>query len=1024
MIGEERFGRLRAAFDEILDLPVPERQEAIRRASGADSSFAADLSGLLAAAERSTTPLDAPPLRPASKPESSLPESAPAGELESIPGYRLIEPIGRGGSSTVYLAEQLGDGFTRPVALKILHAWVDAALLRRFRAEQRILAALEHPGIARLYDAGIAPSGRPYLAMERVRGVTLVEHCERIRAPIPERIALFQKVLQAVEHAHAASIVHLDLKPGNILVAAGGEKGGRGEPKLLDFGIARLLRSEAEGEADVTETRHRGMTPAYASPEQVGGEPVGRLSDIYSLGVVLYELLTGRRPYKLVGTSLQTLERAIREEEPEPPGLGGDLDAILARAPRKEPEQRYPSAADFAADPSRHLEGRPVLARRGSLLYRVGKEVRRRRGLWGNVALATALLLGLSAWLSGGLRREAPEPADPNRSPWLAMPVAAAARSAFSQGLEALSRYDTTEAIAKLSEAAGQDPEQPLVQAALATAHGRAGHDALARAAGQQALGLAANAANAPRESRLLIEAVDLRTSGRRDESGKVQRSLWALQPGNFEVGLLLAVSLVESGAPEEALEVAARLRALPAGKKPEADVRIGLVELEALHLAGRPQEVVGKARAIVDRAKALGWPSLEGRALLQASQAYDALGDADETRALAGRARQLLAPRGELGEVARSLSLLCLASFRQSRHDEVERVCGESLRLHRKVGSATGAARALGILGVSRERRGLLAEARATFTQALAIEDHNFFGDRLGRARHLHNLANVESEMGHLLAAAESFRHAIAIQREAGTELSLVRGLCALAAVLSRRGLLGEAEAALQEAEPLARKSASARVLGEFLWQMGDLAKVEGEKAKANAWYDQAEGQFATMKEPGQMARFLANRKQLAEPSPRACRDLESSVRELERLGDRAATELAVGISRCWSEAGSQIEAKRWFGLAAKVATSSQLPEDRLELELARAAIALGERRWEEAEAILTTTAARCREASLGTLLMETRLLEARLARARGDHPERVRTLAEELRRDALAGRFGAIAAQADAILKNRGAA
>jgi hypothetical protein len=171
-------------------------------------------------------------------------------------------------------------------------------------------------------------------------------------------------------------------------------------------------------------------------------------------------------------------------------------------------------------------------------------------------------------------------------------------------------------------------------------------------------------------------------------------------------------------------------------------------------------------------------------------------------------------------------------------------------------------------------------------------------------------------------------------------------------------------------------------------------------------------------------MAQFSANRKQLAVPSERACRALESSVRELERLGDRAATELAVGISRCGSEAGSSAEAKRWFDLAAKAATSSQLLEDRLELELARAAVALGARRWQEAEGILAATAARCREASLGTMLMETRLLMARLALARGDHPERVRTLAEELRRDALAQRFGSIAAQAGEILKGRGAA
>jgi len=1017
MIGEPRFSRLRAAFDEILEGDPAGRDEAIRRLSGADLAFEAELRALLAADERSTTPLDTPPLRALREakgppPEAGAPEGgAPkADALETIPGFRLLEPIGRGGSSTVYLAEQQGEGFTRPVALKVLGRWVDASLLRRFRAEQRILAALEHPGIARLYDAGIGPSGRPYLAMELVRGTTLIEHCKRIEASLPDRIALFLSVLAAVEHAHASSIVHRDLKPGNILVSE------RGEPKLLDFGIARLLESESGEEPDATQTQHRAMTPAYASPEQVRGEPVDRASDIYSLGVVLYELLTGRRPYKVGDTSLEALERAIRDQDPEPPGLGGDLDAILAKALRKEPAERYASAADFAADLERYRDGRSVLARRGSVAYRIGKEVRRRRGLWLNAALAAALLAGVVVWLSGGFSGSAAGSVDPNASPWLALPVASPARASYAQGLDALARSETTVAIAKLREAAAADPDQPLVHAALATANARASHDLIARAEGQQALQLATHA---PRESRLLIEAVALQTSGDKPEELKRRRSLWLLAPGNFEVGLLLAKALVESGAPEEALDVAAKLRAFPPGNKPPwADLRIGLVEGEALNALGRPLDASKTAHATVAGAKARGLPVVAALALVQESQAQDGLGQADLSEALAEEARRLFEPRRESGGVVRALNMECIGAVRRALHEKAERVCGECARRAERVGSASGVARALANLGMSRRRQGLVLLAREAFARAIEIEKLGILGDRVNQARYLHNLANLDTDLGRLPEAEDGYRRAIIILRESGNQASLLRSLGSLAVLLMYRGALAEAETVLAETEPLARQAGSPRDLGNTLWQRGDLAKLEGKIDDARRWYDQAALPLASVS--GDMVpRFQASRKQLAEPSERACRDLESSERELSRLGDRTSVEIAVGLSRCWSEAGFPTQAKRWLDRSEREATASQLPSIRVEFELARAAVALGARRWSEADEVLQNAAAECRRVSLGYHLMETRLLEARLALARGDHPERVRTLAEELERDALAGRFGKIAREAGEILR-----
>ncbi len=1020
MTVEARFGRLRAAFDVVLDLPEAERDEAIRQLAGPDLAFEAELRELLAAAERSTTPLDTPPLRTFRAAEDPLAiESATVGAAsgesrEEVPGYRLLQPIGRGGSSTVYLAEQLGQGFTRKVALKILGRWMDAALLRRFRAEQRILAGLEHPGIARLYDAGITPTGRPYLAMEWVRGTNLLEHCAASGASTRERIVLFVAVLEAVAHAHASSVVHRDLKPGNILVSE------RGEPKLLDFGIARLLavdREGAEGEpGDPTETRHRAMTPAYASPEQVRGDSVDRASDIYSLGIVLYELLVGRRPYRAPSGRLDELERAIREQDPAPTGLGLDLDAILQKAMRKEPELRYLSAADFAADLLRHLDGRPVLARRGTWLYRLGREFKRRRGFWANAALATGVAGGLALWLAGGIPGSRGAATDPNASPWLAMPVASAAAASYEEGLRQLSRLEPTRAAASFRRAVAADPEQPLIHAALATAEGRAGRDGEARAEGQRALSLSGGA---PRESRLLVEAVSLRAAGQRTEEAKLRRALWLLLPRNFEVGYLFAQSLAEGGAQEEALEVAAKLRALPEGGRGEAaDLRIGLIELEALNLLGRPQEVADRARRLADQANRRGLQAIAAAARLEESQAGDGLGRTDLTRSAANEARRLSAAAGEANGVARAVMYECMALFRESRHEQVEATCAEAIRLFERIGSSSGVARSLGILGASRQRQGLIHEARETFAQALDLETRNHLGDLPSQVRYQHNLANLDSDLGRLPEAEEGFRRAISTLREIGNEIGLVRALGALSVVLMKRGSLDEAKTLLGEAERLERTIGSPRELGYTQWLCGDLANLRGETAEAEAWYARAATHFAGIQEADLVARFQTSRKQLAEPSPRLCRDLERSADELSRLGDRSATELAAAISRCWSDSGSPKEAARWLDRADDQANSTELPEVRVDLELARASLAMEVRHWADAERILDRAAEDCRRGALGTLLLEIRLEQARLALARGDHPERVRTLAEELVRDAEAGHFGKIARKAKEIL------
>ncbi len=290
--------------------------------------------------------------------------------------------------ATVWLAERADGALQRQVALKLPHAGWTAGLAQRMARERDILAALEHPHIARLYDAGTTAAGRPWLAMERVEGVTLDEFCREQRLDVAARLRLFLQVADAVAYAHARLIVHRDLKPSNILVTA------RGEVKLLDFGVAKLLEDDAPAAANLTQQIGRAVTPDYASPEQVSGRPVTVASDVYSLGIVLYELLTGERPYRVERYSAAALEDAIMHADVAAAStrvagdrklarrLRGDLDTIVDKALRKDIAQRYPSVESMAADLRRHLEGEPVWAQPPSWRYRTGKFVRRHGLRW------------------------------------------------------------------------------------------------------------------------------------------------------------------------------------------------------------------------------------------------------------------------------------------------------------------------------------------------------------------------------------------------------------------------------------------------------------------------------------------------------------------------------------------------------------------------------------------------------------------------------------------------------------------
>jgi eukaryotic-like serine/threonine-protein kinase len=400
-LSPDQWRRLFDAADLALDLPTESREEFIAQRCADDPALGAELRALLASAE-ALSPLDTPAAALAAPLVAELSREPDAVMVSRIGPYRILREIGRGGMGAVYLAERDDDQFRKRVAVKLLPAWsaTDEHRVRRFIEERQILAALEHSDIARLLDGGVTVDGLPWFAMEYVEGMPIDRYCDTHGLTIEQRLALFRRVCGAVAYAHRNLVVHRDLKPGNILIDTDGGV------KLLDFGIAKLLGGEAG--AELTQTRDRVMTPLYASPEQVRGGPVSTTSDIYALGVLLHELLTGHDPYRLRSREPYDVARAILEEEPERPSvsagragtghdvdgiararattsvrlrrrLEGDLDSIVVTALDKNPARRYRSVEQLEADVQRHLTGLPVAARGDSRVYRARKFVRRHR---------------------------------------------------------------------------------------------------------------------------------------------------------------------------------------------------------------------------------------------------------------------------------------------------------------------------------------------------------------------------------------------------------------------------------------------------------------------------------------------------------------------------------------------------------------------------------------------------------------------------------------------------------------------
>jgi serine/threonine protein kinase len=389
-----------ALFDQALDLEAQQREHWLGSLSGPDPRVLVLLRELLAHHDQIEHGGLHPQLLTRVDLECGPPDPlSPGGKIGP---YMLIERLGVGGMGSVWLAERLDKLLDRKVALKLPHTgWAMPDFAARLRHERQLLSSLEHPRIARLYDAGIDADGRPWLALEVVRGEPINAYCNQKNLSIRERLKLVLQVAQAVAYAHTRLIVHRDLKPSNILVDS------QGEVHLLDFGIGKLL-DPAQPDDGATRFGSRAFTPDYGSPEQLRGDPVTTATDIYSLGVVLYELLTGQRPHRR--TAEISIEHAVATVEPQPPSqmtsvgvpkLSADLDAIVLESLEKNPAQRYLTIAAFADDIERYLRGDPVHARRGSSWYRATKFVRRHwTGVVASVLVLTAIIVSsaVSIW--------------------------------------------------------------------------------------------------------------------------------------------------------------------------------------------------------------------------------------------------------------------------------------------------------------------------------------------------------------------------------------------------------------------------------------------------------------------------------------------------------------------------------------------------------------------------------------------------------------------------------------------------
>jgi len=765
--------------------------------------------------------------------------------------YRLVREVGRGGMGVVYLAARADDAYQKRVAIKVIHAGDRGPeALRFFRRERQILAGLEHPNIARLLDGGTTEDGAPYLVMEYVEGQPIDRYCDARRLPISQRLQLFRTVCSAVEYAHRNLVVHRDIKPANVLVGADGAL------RLLDFGIAKLLNADLGSDAPAA-TIVGAMTPHYASPEQARGEPVTTATDVYSLGVLLYELLTGHLPYRLKTRQPLEVLRAVSEEEPERPSaavsrtgdpagagsppallapeklaerrestsrrlrrrLQGDLDHILLRALRKEPERRYPSVEAFSDDVRRHLDGLPVAARKGTWSYRSVKFVRRHVGLVAATTLVVLLLGTAAVTMFVQAARLARERDKARQIASFLTEMFKTSAPNVSRGLNMTAREILDRGAARVARDLGAQPE---IRAELSNV------------IGSVYLELGAYEGAEP----LLRQALDLRRSFSADASLEVADSLTSLGHLEYLKGDYANAERLLG----EALSV--RRRLLPSG---HLDVAKSLNNLANVYAD----------QGHLERAEHLYRESLEARIgllgeghedTLQAQVALAAVlherGDIAGAEALYRAAEPRIRQQFGPDHPFLALTLNNYGNALQDKGDleGAETRFRETVALDRKLlGSGHPAvATDLDNLGQLLSARGLYAEAEAVFREALSIHEKALGAE--GHPETVKNLSGLAHSLRrqHRLPDAERHaRRAVDLGRRLLPEghLTTASALDVLGRVLVDENRAGEAEPLLRQGLAWQRKgarpgspgaSAAERDLGACLAALGRYQEAE----------------------------------------------------------------------------------------------------------------------------------------------------------------------------------------------------
>ena len=829
-----RWDEVNRLFEECLELPHHRRERVLSERCRGDRELHDTVAALLRAESESQGRFEGAGPVAALAALSDRRPLPPDQSPQAVGPYRVLEEIGRGGMGTIYRAERATPDFRQEVAVKVLRRGVDTDdVVRRFIAERRILAELAHPNIARLVDGGATPDGRPYLVMEYVQGSHITRYCDDGGLGLEERIRLFLEVVDAVRYAHTHLVVHRDLKPSNILVTP------RGDVKLLDFGIAKLL--EGDGAEAHTGTHHLLLTPQYASPEQLRGEAVTTASDVYQLGVLLYLLLAGVRPSP-PGASSSAADTVPRTEPPSAvakdprlrTALRGDLDTIVLKAMHPEAERRYRSAEALADDLRRHLEGRPVLARPDSLAYRGGKFLGRHR--WVAPALVAALVAA-GSWLAlsarhtreleqernlareeadralevqafmGDLFRSADpfSPADPERGRAITVVEAldlGAARVEQELAHRPRIHASLLETLAQVYTNLGQwERARPLAERALAI------HDSLegpGSSGYRGALGVLARATEGDASLDLFRRRVELATAASGPLDPEVVGARVALASRQVELGLL-----VEAEAEFRALE--ALPDSVPVAESDRASIAFRLAGLAADF--GR-DDAESRAREVLELYGRLWGEGSPSTAMAREKLANVLAARGDHAAAAAEFARAIELFARALGEEnPNTLSTLNNSALQQraaGEFEEAERLLRRLIHLRERIHGREHLEVGNGYqnLGATLTDLGRKAEALQAHETAAAIYDAVLAPDVFLRGLPHLSLAGIHLEGGRFAAAEVSARRALRVLEATlpSDHHATAVARCRVGLALLGQGRQAEASPLLDAAAPVIR--------------------------------------------------------------------------------------------------------------------------------------------------------------------------------------------------------------------------